>query len=58
MRTHVGQPVRLADYRVPDFLIDSVDLDISLDRHATRVVATSESSVPDAAERPVLRLRA
>ena len=40
MRTHVGQPVRLADYRVPDFLIDSVDLDISLDRHDTRVVAT------------------
>src|SRR6202789_3239274 len=40
MRTHVGQPVRLADYRVPNFLIDSVDLDISLDRHATRVVAT------------------
>ena len=40
MRTHVGQPVRLADYRVPDFLIDSVDLDISLDRSVTRVVAT------------------
>src|ERR1700733_11314072 len=40
MRTHVGQPVRLADYRVPDFLIDSVDVDISLDRGATRVVAT------------------
>jgi aminopeptidase N len=40
MRTHVGQPVRLADYRVPDFLIDSVDLDISLDRHATHVVST------------------
>src|SRR5271163_1167641 len=40
MRTHVGQPVRLADYRVPDFLIDSVDLDISLDRSATRVVST------------------
>ena len=40
MRTHVGQPVRLADYRVPDFLINSVDLDISLDRSVTRVVAT------------------
>jgi aminopeptidase N len=40
MRTQVGQPVRLRDYRVPDFLIDSVDMDISLDRHATRVVAT------------------
>ena len=40
MRTALGQPVRLADYRVPDFLVDSVELDISLDRHATRVVAT------------------
>ncbi|HXZ16893.1 MAG TPA: M1 family aminopeptidase, partial [Roseiarcus sp.] len=40
MRTAVGQPVRLADYRVPDFLIDSVDLDVSLDKTATRVVST------------------
>ena len=40
MRTSTGQPIRLADYRAPDFLIDSVDLDISLSRHATRVVAT------------------
>jgi aminopeptidase N len=40
MRTSQGQPVRLQDYRVPDFLIDSVEMDISLDRHATRVVAT------------------
>ncbi|MGD0563545.1 MAG: aminopeptidase N [Roseiarcus sp.] len=39
MRTSVGQPVRLEDYRVPDYLVDSVDLDISLDRNATRVVA-------------------
>ncbi len=39
MRTAVGQPVRLEDYRVPDYLIESVDLDISLDRNATRVVA-------------------
>ncbi len=40
MRTSVGQPARLVDYRVPDFLIDAVDLDISLDRNATRVVST------------------
>ncbi len=39
MRTAVGQPVRLEDYRVPDYLVDSVDLDISLDRNAARVVA-------------------
>jgi aminopeptidase N len=40
MRTPVGQPVRLVDYRAPDFLIDSVDLDVSLHRNATRVVST------------------
>ena len=40
MRTAQGQPVRLDDYRIPDFLVDTVDLDISLDREATRVVAT------------------
>ncbi len=40
MRTSVGQPVRLADYRPPDYLIDLVDLDVSLDIHATRVVST------------------
>jgi len=40
MRTSVGQPVRLVDYRVPDFLIDSVELEVSLDRKRTEVVAT------------------
>ena len=40
MRTSVGQPVRLVDYRVPDYLIEAVELDISLDRHATRVTST------------------
>ena len=40
LRTHVGQPVRLLDYRVTDYLIDEVELDISLDRAATRVVST------------------
>src|SRR5579863_551189 len=40
MRTSVGQPVRLSDYRVPDYLIDHVELDVSLDIHATRVVST------------------
>ena len=51
MRTSVGQPIRLVDYRVPDFLIDSVDLDISLDRNATRVVSTL-SIRPNPAGRP------
>ena len=40
MRTSVGQPVRLADYHAPDYLIDHVELDVSLDIHATRVVST------------------
>jgi aminopeptidase N len=40
MRTAQGQPVRLEDYRVPEFLVDTVELDISLDREATRIVAT------------------
>ncbi len=39
MRTDVAQPIRLADYRPPDYLIDRVDLDIRLDRQATRVIA-------------------
>jgi aminopeptidase N len=39
MRNPVGQPVRLAEYSVPDFLIDAVDLDISLSPDATRVVS-------------------
>ena len=32
MRSPVGQPVRLVDYRVPDYLVDRVEMDISLDR--------------------------
>jgi len=39
MRSPTGQPVRLAEYRVPDFLIEHVEMDISLSRDATRVVA-------------------
>ncbi len=51
MRTEQALPVRLADYRVPDYLIDTVDLDIGLDRHATRVRATL-SMRPNPAGRP------
>ncbi len=51
MRTQQGLAVRLQDYRVPDFLIDSVELDISLDRNATRVIATL-SIRPNPAGRP------
>ena len=39
MRTDTAQPVRLSDYRAPDYLIDSVDLDIRLHLTATHVRA-------------------
>ena len=51
MRTQLGQAVRLQDYRVTDFLIDTVELDISLNPHATRVVAELEIR-PNPAGRP------
>ncbi|MDE2017072.1 MAG: aminopeptidase N [Hyphomicrobiales bacterium] len=39
MRTESPPRILLADYRPPDFLVDRVRLDVSLDRAATRVVA-------------------
>src|SRR5580658_1211595 len=39
MRTEEPRTVRLKDYRPPDWLIDTVELDISLDATATRVRA-------------------
>ena len=39
MRSPAGQPVRLAEYRVPDFLVDHVEMEISLSGEATRAVA-------------------
>jgi aminopeptidase N len=39
MRTEEPRPVRLTDYRPPDWLIEAVDLDVSLDPTATRVRA-------------------
>jgi aminopeptidase N len=39
MRTEEPHPIRLKDYRPPDWLIDTVELDISLDAGATRVRA-------------------
>ncbi len=39
LRDAEPQPVRLADYRPPDWLVDTVDLDIRLDPTATRVIA-------------------
>ena len=39
MRTEQAVPVRLADYRPPDWLVETVDLDVSLDPTRTRVRA-------------------
>ncbi|HXL66357.1 MAG TPA: aminopeptidase N, partial [Xanthobacteraceae bacterium] len=39
MRTEEPRSIRLKDYRPPDWLIDTVELDISLDAAATRVRA-------------------
>ncbi|MEQ1931817.1 MAG: aminopeptidase N [Parvularculaceae bacterium] len=40
MRTDVApQPIRLADYKAPDFLIDTVDLNVALDAKRTIVAA-------------------
>jgi hypothetical protein len=40
MRTDQDQPVRLADYQPPSWLVDTVALDVSLHATATRVRAT------------------
>jgi len=37
LRTEEPRPVRLQDYRPPDWLIDTVELDVALDATATRV---------------------
>ena len=42
MRTDIAQPVRLADYRAPDFLIDKVHLNVRLNGAQTRVEARLE----------------
>ncbi|MCI0735584.1 MAG: aminopeptidase N, partial [Beijerinckiaceae bacterium] len=39
MRTDLARPFRLKDYRIPDYLIDKVDLDVKLHPAATRVLA-------------------
>ena len=55
MRTTSGQPIRLSDYRPPDYLIEEVHLDVSLDRRATRVVS-SLTVRPNPKGRPGARL--
>jgi aminopeptidase N len=40
MRTDIAQPIRLKDYRPPDWLVDTVSLDFSLHSTQTKVRAT------------------
>jgi aminopeptidase N len=42
MRTDIAEPVRLKDYRAPDYLIDKVELDVKLHATATQVLARLE----------------
>ena len=44
MRTEQANPVRLEDYRPPDWLIETVELDVSLHPTATTVRATLKLS--------------
>jgi aminopeptidase N len=44
MRTEQARPVRLEDYRPPDWLVETVELDVSLHATATKVRATLRMS--------------
>jgi aminopeptidase N len=52
MRTEQAQPVRLQDYRPPDWLVETVHLDVALDRTATRVRARLRLRPNPAADAP------
>src|SRR5580704_11574346 len=39
MRTDIPQPIKLADYRPPEYLVDEIHLDFVLAPNATRVKA-------------------
>ena len=41
MRTEEPRAIHLADYKEPDFRIETVKLDFALDPEATRVTATT-----------------
>ena len=40
VRTDIAQPIRLTDYRPPDWLVETVSLDVMLHPSAARVRAT------------------
>src|SRR5829696_191017 len=52
MRTEQPPPVRLQDYRPPDWLVETVHLDVALDRTQTRVRATLQLKPNPAAAVP------
>ena len=52
MRTEQARPIRLQDYRPPDWLVDTVALDIALDPKATHVRATLQVKPNPAAGAP------
>jgi len=52
MRTEQAQPIRLEDYRPPDWLVDTVDLAVSLHATATQIRATLRLKPNPAATAP------
>ncbi len=54
MRTEQARPVRLADYRPPEWLVETVNLDVSLHPTATRVRATLQLKPNTAGGTPVV----
>ena len=55
MRTDTAQPIRLKDYRPPDWLVETVSLDVSLHPTETKVRATlALKPNPDAAAAPLV----
>ncbi len=54
MRTDQPTPVRLADYRPPDFLVDDVELHFALEPSATRVRARLRMRRNGAADAPLV----
>ena len=52
MRTEQARPVRLENYRPPDWLVETVELDVSLHPTATRVRATLKMSPNPQAKAP------
>src|SRR5262249_30603544 len=55
MRTDIAQPIRLKDYRSPDWLVETVSLDVSLHPTAAKVRATlALKPNPEATAAPVV----